>query len=181
MAMGDLCALQDVKDYLALTVDGDDDLLEGMIARLSVWAQKTRMQRVIAVSSYSRTFVGTGQAVFAFPDYPAVSVVSVMIGTRTLTYLTHYWYTDGILQLDNGEVFPRGVKCQVNWTAGFSETPLDIENAVIELVAFQYRQKGRIDVQSKTLGGAETESFITDPSSKRALETLDSYRKTFTT
>lgn len=181
MAMGDLTTLQAVKDYLGLTATADDALLEDMIARLSVWAQKTRMQRVIAETSYSRTFVGTGQKVFAFPDFPALSVVSVIIGAQTLTYLTDYWWTDTQLVLEPGNVFTKGAKCQVMWTAGFEETPLDIENAVIELVAFQYRQKGRIDESSKTLGGAETVSFITEPSSKRALQTLDAYRVSFRT
>lgn len=179
MAMGNLTTLDPVKEYLALTVTTDDDLLENLITRLSVWAQKTRMQRVIAVSSYARDFTGTGQKVFAFPDAPAVSLVDVVIGPTTLVVDRDYWWNDSLLTLINGWVFTRGVRCQVMWTAGFTETPADIESAVIELVAYMYRAKGRIGQISTTLSGAQTASFDQEPATRRALETLDSYRRPF--
>ena len=107
------------------------------------------------------------------------AVASVVIGTTTLVATTDYWFDENMLYLLNGWVFSRGVKCTIAFTAGYATIPADVDQATVELVAFVYRQRDRIDQISKSLNGSETVSFITEPSTKRAMAVLDSYRKTF--
>lgn len=181
MAAGPLTTLAKVRAFLGLAdaATDADAVLETWVTNMSVWAQTTRMQRVITLSSYSRTFMGNGLSSFAFPESPAQSVVSVVVGSRTLTFNTDYFWDETKIQLMPGVCFDKFVKCQVNWTAGFLTVPADLEQAATELVAMVYKERDRLGEMSKTLGGAETVSFDTAPGTKRALAVLDAYRRTF--
>ena len=51
-------------------------------------------------------------------------------------------------------VAPSGCSC-------WASTPLDVEQAVIELVGERFRARERIGLSAKTLGGQETTGFVT--------------------
>lgn len=177
MAIGNLTTLDAVKAFLSLTSTEDDALLESLITRLSMWAQRVRMQRVIAVSSYSKQLMGTGQRVYVFNEWPVLSITSIVIGTRTLLPTVDYWHDDTTVYLEGGIAFPVGVRCVLTWSAGFATVPPELEQATIQLVAYEYRGKSRIGVSTQTLAGSETVSYITAPANKSALDALDAYRK----
>ena len=66
----------------------------------------------------------------------------------------------------------------INYTAGFVTTPLSLEQAVLDIVAFKYREKGRIGESSKILNG-ETVAYFRDVPPD-ALRVLDSYARVVT-
>lgn len=173
--MADLTTLANVKQYLGLTATSDDALLSRLITAASSWV-RTYCNRDFTSQSYTDTLDGTGNAWQVMKQYPVTAVASVsfsgvaqaitglvITNTRSLTF------TDGTLwEKGRGNV-------SVTYAAGYSTTPADIEQAVIEIVALRYREKNRIGTTTvNTRGESVTFSVMDVPPSVKSL--LNNYR-----
>lgn len=165
MAAIDLTTLANVKEYIGVTSGNDDKLLTRMITALSAYVQSW-LSRNFALQAYVETFNGLDNTRMILNNYPIVSVASVMINgvavpaasLPALSGWTGYVWTSTQLALQ-GYTFSRGYSnVIVSYTAGFSVTPPDIEQAVIEVIALRYKERDRIGFVSKSIGG-ETVTF----------------------
>lgn len=165
MAAGDLTTLTNVKQYLGLTVATDDALLTRLISALSAFVQ-TWLGRTIASAAYVDTVDGVGGSKLQFANYPVTAVASVKVDgvavpaapVPAVRGWSGYVFTPTQIALQ-GYCFTRGYSnVVVNYTAGYATTPLDIEQAVIEVIALRYKQRDQIGYVSKAIGG-ETVTF----------------------
>lgn len=180
MADSDLTSVARVKDFLKLTSDVDDGLLQALVTRYSEWVQVTRLNRRIAAADYEKRLNGWGGDRWVAPQYPIISVAGVTIGGgAALIADTDYWFDDTAIYLIGGS-FPRGPSGNVviSWRAGYEIIPEDLDQTVAELVAFIYRSRDNFTTVTKSIAG-ENITFIMKTAPERLLESLNSWRKVF--
>lgn len=181
--MTDFTTLAEVKQWLGIpTINTTDDalitaLISGYTAHVKDW-----LSRDILSASYTDTYDGFGGNTQPLSEYPVTAVSSVSVngvaippaGSSFTTPGYRFSSTAVILQ---GYKFTEGsANVAVSYTAGFATVPPAIARAVCELVAFRYREKDRIGLNSKTLSG-EITSFITDEYPKSVKFLLTQYKK----
>lgn len=151
MAAGDLTTLAAAKSWMNVTVTGDDALLVRLISAVSTYIQ-TVLNRKLAIASYTETRDGSGTRRFTLTNYPVTAVASLTIDGCLIASYDYVWDQYGITLA--GGVFARGAgNVTVAYTAGYATTPVDVEQACLELIALRYARRLRPDVQSKTQGG----------------------------
>lgn len=155
----DLTTLENVKGYLGLTdsVEARDDLLQRIITAASALIESI-LGRTIANDEYTETRNGNGTATMVAKYYPVTAVSSLTVdGTEIHVAVSQtdsgYLYDEDGFYL-RGYLFSKGVKnVSISYTAGYSETPADIEDMCIELVAKKYKYREHIGQASKILAG----------------------------
>lgn len=186
MAAGDLTALADVKAWLFTQTTPpatDDALLERLISAASQFIQ-TWCNRDFASQSYTEAWDGTGGRRMMFPNYPVTAVSSVAVSGITMPRgsitSAGYYFTSTALIL-NGYGFERGfANIEVAYTAGYPTIPPELAQACIELVGVRYRERDRIGMSSKAVGG-ETTSFSLKDMPASVSTILNNYRKVIPT
>jgi hypothetical protein len=163
--VADLTTLANAKAWLAVSGNGDDDLLSRLVSAISA-AAESYMNRTIgsAVLSYVRH--GNGKTVIPFPNAPVTAVTSVTVDAVTIPARIGssgpgYAFDDGFLYLSGYSFAPGVNNVAITNTGGFAKTPMDLEQAVLDWVAFKYRERDRIGLGSKILQG-ETITFLRD-------------------
>jgi hypothetical protein len=180
MAAGDLTILANVKAWLGLTATTDDATLTRLISAASALVQ-AYLNRTIAIAAYTETRNGNGRDRITLANAPLVSVQSVAVGATQIGPLagsTGYWFEPGgsVLYLA-GYGFDYGVQnVQLAYMAGYAATPLDIEQATIELIGLRYRERDRIGQVSKGLAG-ETTTFTQADMTASIKTALAPYRR----
>lgn len=168
--MADLTTLDNVKQYLALAVTTDDAFLTRLIASASAWV-RSFLNRDILSQTYTETIDGTGTPRIVVGNYPVTAISSIVIsGGDTLTASALSFDQNTITRTDGGE-FPFGQSnIVVNYTAGFATTPMDLEEAVIEIVALRYRERARVGTSAiNTRGESVTFTVMDVPSNVKTL------------
>jgi hypothetical protein len=152
MAAGDLTNLNNVKDWIGLKSNGDDALLTRLITASSAFILSW-INRALASATYTETRNGTGTKRLTLTNYPVTAVASVSVGGVAVPSYNFVFDQYGI-ELAGG-TFPRGTgNVVVQYTAGYTEMPSDIEQACIELVHLRFQRRLRAaDVTSKTQQG----------------------------
>ncbi|MEC4591617.1 hypothetical protein VPG91_11515 [Nitrospirillum amazonense] len=167
MALPDFTDLATVKAWFSppLTSATDDVLLARLITAESAF-MRSWLNRDISQATYTDTLDGPGRAVVILPQYPVTAVSAVAIDGEPLPQqpagqpLAYGWDFDDTAVFLIGAIFPRGRRrVTVTWTAGYPDTPADIAQACVELVALRYRERDRIGLVSKAMGG-ETTAFV---------------------
>ncbi|KVG33865.1 phage head-tail connector protein [Burkholderia diffusa] len=196
MATGDLTTLANAKAWLNVpsNVTGDDAMLGRLITAASQFVQ-TYLNRTIASTTYSEKHTGSGSNTLALPNYPITAVSSVAIrgvpiaaspdGVQVgYTFDERFLYLIGNVGFSS---FPNGADgqfpkwpplgVQVSYTAGFTSTPPDVEQAVIELIGLKYAgDRTHFGQVSKSINGEVVSFSVADmPASVRTL--LNNYRK----
>nr|WP_282961206.1 phage head-tail connector protein [Burkholderia cenocepacia] len=196
VATSDLTTLANAKQWVLVNtaVTGDDAMLTRLITAASQFVQ-TYLNRTIASTAYNERYTGSGSNTLALPNYPITAVSSVAIRGVPIAaspdgVQVGYTFDDRFLYLIGNVGFsafpngsdgqfpkwpPRGV--QVSYTAGFASTPLDIEQAVLELIGLKYAgDRTHFGQVSKTVNGEVVSFSMADmPASVRTL--LNNYRK----
>lgn len=169
MAIGDLCALADVKAWLQTGQNPfpatDDALLSRLITAASQFIQ-TWLNRQIAAADWLEIRDGTGGRRLALANFPVVAVLSLTIDGLAIPpasagggYGAGYSFTATELAV-HGYVFTRRAQnVIVTYTAGYAATPPEIAQACIEMVCRHYRERSRSGETSKGMGGGETVAF----------------------
>jgi len=165
---GPLTTAGAVKNYLGITTANDDPLIERLILSVSAWI-KQFLNRDILVGNYSERVDGTGTYMLQLTQYPVQAITSLTIGPPNASSplvlvenVNYVFSRSGTIRLLNPSWFPRGVaNVAIEYRAGYTSVPGDIEQAAIETVAWRYKEKSRIAEATKSLGGSETISFQT--------------------
>ncbi len=183
MAANDLTTLVNVKQYLSLTGPEDDALLSRLITAASAFIQ-SHLNRTFASQSYTEKRNGNGGQRLSFSNFPVTAVSSVAVDGVAIPAAADatkagYIFSSTMLFL-NGWSFTRGYQnVAIAYTAGYVAVPADIEQVCIDLVSLKYRERDRIGISSKTLGG-ETVNYVKSDLSDEVKNTLRQYQKVIT-
>ena len=172
--MADLTTLANAKAWIPVTGTADDALLMRLISAASAMAEQYIGRNVIT-ASYTETRSGNGKPFLYLANAPITVVASltvdgIPVALQTTPGGNGYLFDSNYITLF-GSVFTQGAKnVVVSYTAGYAVPPVDIEQAVIDLVAFKYNARKWIGQSSKVLQG-EQMSFLHDvpPDIYRAL------------
>jgi uncharacterized phiE125 gp8 family phage protein len=165
--VADLTTIANVKAWLPVTAGTDDALLARLVSGVSAWIEEW-LGRTIKSTAYTETLNGNGKNVLALLRYPVTAVASVTIDgvaipARAFVGGAGYYFDANYLYLD-GYSFTKNSRQNVvvAYTAGFATTPLDLEQAAIELCALRYKDRDRIGVTSKSIGPEHVTFFAKD-------------------
>jgi uncharacterized phiE125 gp8 family phage protein len=167
--MADLTTLPNVKAWLEISGNSDDPLLSRLITAVSASVLRY-LSRDILQATYALTINGTGRDRWMFPQYPVTAVSSVSIDGTTISASTGiaaagYVFDESTLYL-RGYRLTCGVQnVTISFTAGYTETPVDIEQACIDWISLLYKGRKRIGEQSKVIGGEQV-NYFTGPMPK---------------
>jgi hypothetical protein len=171
MAATDLTNLANVKLWLGITSTDDDVQLARLITAASDFVAQYCSRSFVSTAVTDRKYHGNGNSTLVLRNWPIISVQSLAIDGVTVP-ATNYTFFDRMIYLTNG-VFTKGLaNVSVNYTAGYAVVPFGLEQAVIELIVFKYREKERIGHASKQLAGEVVSFIIADlhPAIKKALD-----------
>ena len=179
----DLCLLADVREYLGLTVTTSDNLLQRMITSCSTWI-KSWSNRDYVTGTYTDRFDGNDYREITVSQYPIVSISSITIDGVTVDPTKYKADSEGFpfIELTDGTVFTRGTKnVVISYTAGYGTLtlgtiPQDVVQACIELVAWRFTERTRIQQSSKSMGG-EVVSFQTGAGAQSTMVLLAQYKR----
>jgi len=180
MAAGDLTTLSDVKAWLNVQTTNDDALLTRLISAASTFIQSW-LNRQIASQSYTQTLNGNASRKMVLENWPITAVSSltidgVVVSQSPNSQTTGYMFDDKVVYLISRS-FCRGLQnIVISYTAGYSSVPLDIAQACIELVSMRYRERDRIGLASKAVGGETTAYSLKDMSDSVRAQ-LSQYRR----
>jgi hypothetical protein len=192
VSLPDLTTLDNVKSYAEVAGAGDDTLLTRLI---SAWSARFRAltDRDISQQTYTETRDGSGGRVagawgagggatrLLLRNYPVSSVTSVTVDGDAIPKIVNAGDSGWVLKGDVVELvgyrFTPGIQnVVVVYVAGFETTPLDVEQAVIEMVIWNYKARDRMGQNSKSVGG-EVISFSSKPWPDSAQAVIDDYRR----
>ena len=179
--MGDLTLIQTVMEWLGLTVNDDNLLLARLITAASGFIE-TYIGYRVASQTYAEVRDGHGGNRLAFGKPPLTAVASVKVDgvaipAAATVAAAGYRFKATLLWL-NGYSFNLGTgNVEVACTRGWAETPADLEQACIELVALRYKERDRIGQVSKSLGDGQTVSFWLKDMPDSVRTVLNAYRK----
>ncbi|MGB8422185.1 head-tail connector protein [Paraburkholderia sp.] len=194
MAEGDLTVLANAKQWLNVSTTNDDALLTRLVSAASQFVQ-TYLNRTIASAAYVENRTGSGSDTLALANYPCTAVSSLIIATVPVSpspdgLQAGYVFDDRFIYLIGNAYAasafpgtapnrfpkwpPQGV--QISYTAGFATTPLDIEQAVLELIALKYSDRQHMGQVSKSIQG-EVVSFFMGDMPKGVQTILNNYKK----
>lgn len=184
MATGDLTTLAKVRTHLDIETafTTDDTLLTQLVTTCSTWFKNQLGGRDIYSASYTEYFSGCGQRVLFPRQWPITAVSSLVIDGETIV-VRPTWDGDGYVIVDEHKLELVGYTAghgtnnvTLAYTAGYASIPGDIDQAVIEVVAWRYRERKRIGQVSANVGGESiTFSQYAAPLSVQAV--IDVYRR----
>lgn len=164
-----------VKAYKPITGTELDALIGALVDRASA-AVETYLSRKIESQAHVEIRDGNGGRSMMLEQYPVTAVSAVSVDGQPIPqggFGVAGWRLAGRSLVLEGYRFARGdANIQIDYTAGYSTVPADIEQACIETILLALERRSHIDVSSKSLAG-ETVSFITadlPPSARKALE-----------
>lgn len=178
-----LCSLDNVKNFLEITVSGTDDLISELINRYSILFE-TYMGKNILSREYTEYYDGGGHSELFTAQYPITVVSGIWDDSdwswpdSTLVDATDYMITrnEDSIVFKYTTLNDNSMNIKIIYTAGYSSIPEDIKMACIEEVAKSYKGRQEINVLSKTLGDGSVSFHETDLLSKTKL-TLNRYRR----
>jgi hypothetical protein len=162
-------------------VDADQDQTVFLINSASRKANDYA-RRHLAAADYVVRLDGSGRPTLVLPQYPVNSITDVRIdpdrGFGVDTVVTDYVSYDsvGVLYRTSGR-WPRGRQViQVTYNAGYSHVPEDLQEAVLEAVAWSLRRiaSNQIGTRSLSGDGMTAEYELTIPTN--AQRVFESYR-----
>lgn len=162
-----LCTLADLKTYAGLSGDTYDDELTSLINAVSAAADaytgrklKARAYGVDGDSPESAwVFDGDGSNLWICPERPLNSVSSLVVDITTISARSSVWTSGYVLDIEMGTIelagyiFSSGLKnCTVKGNAGYSTTPDDLKQAIIEWAAWKLKESSISTIGKNLLG-----------------------------
>lgn len=197
---GELATLANLKDYLRIKINDDDAVLTRLITSASEWF-KSQVKREFIRGSYTETHQLT---VTGFPRAnritvigftprvtPVASVTSLTLDGTTVPaqsaidlpgyHLDNFSRVNivGYQEYVNLAAYDPG-RAVIQYTGGYTTSPwaipADVEQAVIQLAAWRYRERDRIGQNSKSLGD-ETVSYSQAAAAADVMLVVEAYRR----
>lgn len=179
-----LASLKAVKTYLGIEpgVTTADELLERLLDAASNWLE-SQTRREFAEKEYTEWFDGDGSAAITPANYPITSITSLTIDGVATALWTEQTGVGAAIVSGRIELFdPNGLlvftkgrrNVKLVYKANFNPVPPDVVQAVIELVAWRYREKDRPGQNSQS-GGNTTVSFSQAAAPRSVLDVIEAY------
>ena len=160
----DFTQLNAVREFLDAKTTTDDNLLERLITAVSAF-MSAYFGRDILAGPRTYKEEGTGSTRVVLPDYPVTAVASVKVNgyviPASVNYLSGYRFDRHCVYL-MGYGFTRGALVEIDYTAGFDEVPLDVEQVCVDIVVLEYKGKQRLGKTSEGLTGQSTGYKVDD-------------------
>jgi hypothetical protein len=161
--MANLVSLEAVKTYLGPeTGPGSDDLLAQLITAMSAWFER-ETGRTFAAAPRVEEQIHDGSDTIIPQAWPITEVTSIVANGETVPESTgpdiSGWYRLGAVLRLRSYYVGSGALLELSYTAGYTEIPADIQQAVIEMVALKYRERGSIGTSSQSVAGINV-SFL---------------------
>lgn len=157
--MPDFTTVAAVKAYIGKTDNSDDGVIGTLITAYSQWV-RSYTSRDFTIQSYEIWRSGRGGDTLYLPQWPVTAVSLLEIDGKALSAAASfgaygYRLTDrAIIMTGDARFCPGSDNIHVQFTAGSATIPWDISQAVNELVALRYSQRGdKIGWTSMTLAG----------------------------
>lgn len=172
-----LTTIGKVKQYMEIEDNKDDTILTSLMDRVSKFVE-TYCNRVFASASYDELHDGNSNGSLVVANAPITAFATLEIDDEAVISADYFWYDYGEIILKSGTFGRKRQSVHCVYTAGFSEVPLDVEDAVIKLIAMSFYGKGkdRLGVSSKTLGSEGSITFTTSELPGEIKEVLDAYK-----
>lgn len=174
-----LTTLARVKEYLGITDVGSDTFLENLINRATDWLE-ARTNRRFLLTTYTSELYDGGEEILFLNQYPITELtfLKYRVGTIASPIWQAFSTNDYVLYGKAGYVkfllgtTPKNVQnIQVSYKAGYKidfanindptkhTLPLDVESAVVSLVADVYNKSQSSGIQSESVEGASITYF----------------------
>lgn len=163
MAAGDLTTITNVGAWIGLVSPNDNLLLETLISAISAYVPRVLNQGVLT-AEYVEIRQGNGKDRMLLKNWPVQSIALVEWQGMAISAQTDLMSGVSGITTDGKAVwlvnyrFPRA-PVRITYTAGYDTVPLDIQEAVTELVGEEYARKAHIGENSHSQGGQTTVSF----------------------
>lgn len=170
----DLVSLVEVKAWLAITDDSSDDLLSGLISRVSS-SITTWIGDPILEGEYRETLtVSPGQVSVVLSRWPAAALSAVTLDGQDILAEVQLADESGLLiRLDGaGRTRPwqRGTLV-VEYTAGRAGAPGDIKQAALTLISAEWSARGR-DPGLRSIGIGDISLSYLDPGRQPSISSV---------
>jgi hypothetical protein len=180
-----LATLTQVKEYIGNSADNTDDaLLTRLITAVSEQIERS-CNRVFGSTVYSEARDGNGLDFMVFSNRPVITVSSITVDGVTIPQSTNHAAAGWVLAsgwkvaLRGGYTFRQGIQnVSMIYTAGFASVPADVVQACCLLVGLAYKERDRMGIDSKTIGG-ENISFTKDDVPPSVQAVIHNYRNVF--
>lgn len=141
--MQPFATLSQAREFLGIQTQDEDALLTRLLKAASGWI-RAYLNRDINAADYEDALDGSGNALMRLPNYPVISVTSVVVDGVTIP-ATSFVVRDGVLRRRDGGSWGRGIgNAVVNYRAGYEEIPDEVVQACLEVVAWRFRERSRI-------------------------------------
>lgn len=151
----DFAILEDLKNYLNISDNDNDYLLQRLITSASQFIS-TYCQRDFELKQYTDRFNGNFSDYHVFSKYPVAEIISIVNNNGTITNNNYYIEDDFAINLEDTQFIG---KCSIEYRAGFETIPDDIVQATIEIASYWFKKKDNIDLGSKNMS-TQTVSYM---------------------
>lgn len=167
--MSQLTTVANVVQYLNLNTaaaTAANALLTRLVLAGSAFIE-SNLNRVFEVTAYTEVRNGKGESWITFYDYPVTSVQSVTINGQSILAQPQwgfpgYTFDATRLALHHHKFWRGNLNVVLNYTAGYSTIPMEVEQSCIDLVCRKFKEKDRIGVNSRGINGEMTNFSKTD-------------------
>jgi len=178
----------------------DDGILNALIPQVTGEFLAFLSRDIFSTAYVAERRNGTGQTRLTLKQFPVTAVASLTVDGQAIqpaanSQAAGFMFDDRELYLNQltgvgagygynlsgGPGFSRGLlNVVVSYTAGYTAGDpvlLELKNAATQQVAYEYMRRNRIGEQSKTLGQAQTVSYLTDPFDPVVFSILKRHRR----
>lgn len=177
----DLTTVAKVKSYLGQVSSSEEGEIQRIITAVSHLLVHL-IDRPIKAQACRHMATGSGRDRIFLPFYPIISITYVRIDGNVIPAAT-VGATDIGYLLDGNTILLRGVvasrnqmNVDISYVAGYESVPPPLEQAALELVAQRYRERERVGLSSRGIGG-ESLSFAREQVPPSVDLVLNHYRR----
>lgn len=182
-----IVSITEAKDFLKITAETDDAIIESLINRASSWANDYT-GRLLLSRTNTEYYDGDGTGTILLRQYPVTSITNIyddvdrVFGSNTIIPAPDIILNQesGIVRLFNGTAaFNKGMmNVKAVYVAGYVTPPESLKEAVLVHVGHSYRRQyadQKFGVVSETTGD-RTISYVNEDFPARAKSLLNPYR-----
>lgn len=179
--MADLTTLANVRMHLGLKEPETDPdaFLQVLIPAVSAWF-RGQVDRQIGAEDVSEKYAHEGGDLISVRESPVTAVASFAVDgvpvPRAATDSAPGWYILAGRLYVRGWYVPAGSIVSITYTAGYTPVPADVDQAVREMVALKYRERGSVGTQTVSALG-QSITFLPSITPRAVQDVIDRYRR----